>query len=157
MLSKNFTPYICIISHSHVHIPHHYEQITTCHPPNRLLEPQEESHPCTLLSSVGTYTCIYIDSFCIHSFTSISSKYWSYCTSTTLQLFNSSTTEFQQLKLAFVCGYEKGTKMIRGPNSATKLVPGGTNLVAVLVLGDPTRWGVNIGMTSQLSHGPYGG
>ena len=44
--------------------------------------------------------------------------------------------------------------MTRGPNSATKLVPGGTNLVAVLVLGDPTRWGAKFDVTSQLSHDP---
>ena len=35
MPSKNFTPYICIVSHSRVHIPHHDQQVTTCHPPNR--------------------------------------------------------------------------------------------------------------------------
>ena len=46
--------------------------------------------------------------------------------------------------------------MTRGPNSATKLVPGGTNLVAVLVLGDPTRWGAIFDVTSQLPHGPEG-
>ena len=44
--------------------------------------------------------------------------------------------------------------MNRGPNSATKLVPGGTNLVAVLVLGEAYLVGAKFGMTSQLSHGP---
>ena len=102
MPSKNFTPYICIISHSRVHIP-----ITINKSPCATLPTVSWSIKKKLILAHyylwwAHILYIYIDSICIHCFICISSKYWSYCTSTAPQLFNSSTTEFQQLKLALV-------------------------------------------------------
>ena len=42
--------------------------------------------------------------------------------------------------------------MIRGGGGG-KLVPGGTNLVAVLILGGATWWGTKFGMTVQQKSG----
>ena len=114
MPSKNFTPYICIISHSRVHIPHHDQQVTTCHPPNHPGASRRNSSLHTTIFGGRIYLHLYqfylYTLFHLYFFQILVLLYF-YC-SPTLQLFHYWISATEVSSCVWVWG---GTKMIRGP------------------------------------------